>query len=308
MNDWNDIKVSILMPSYNHKKYCIQAVESVLKQQVNFDYEIIIADDASSDGTAQILKENYSGYENIHLYLRKHNVGGTRNGYFLYKRAKGKYIIILECDDYWENENMLQSQVDFLESNEHYIGVGGKLNVVNEGGRHLHPIMPDTYYNREFTLDDFLKGDTLHFRAVLWRRNIVDGIGEELKLLYKADPMLGDFTLNILFLERGKVYLRDIIIANYRYVMKKGRTNYNSLRSNFEKYADHMKILKVLENKHIPQHDYSMLYDIRTVIYLREIKNNKRYTKIFGVIKVLGWKKFIHALIRYKKYKDCIIT
>ena len=92
--------VSICLITYNHEKYIKQAVDSILNQQVEFTYELLIADDASTDRTQQILLENYSDVEYVRLILRKKNSEG-RNGYLTFQEAKGKYIYYCEGDDYW---------------------------------------------------------------------------------------------------------------------------------------------------------------------------------------------------------------
>ena len=86
------IEVSVVMPTYNHKKYICQAIDSVLSQKTDFDYEILVGDDASTDGTKNLLVSKYKDNDKIRLFLRKQNVGGTKNGYTLFMYAKGIYI------------------------------------------------------------------------------------------------------------------------------------------------------------------------------------------------------------------------
>ena len=113
--------VSIDCITYNHFKYIRDAIEGFLMQRTNFPLEILIHDDASIDGTAEIIKE----YEKQYPWLikpvyqaenqySKHN--GTRSK-IQYDRAPGKYIALCEGDDYWTDPYKLQKQVDFLESN-----------------------------------------------------------------------------------------------------------------------------------------------------------------------------------------------
>lgn len=115
------IKVSICCITFNHEKYIRDALESFLKQKTNFKYEIIINDDASTDGTVKILKEYKEKYpEIIKLILQE------KNQYSLGKKAlpntfniaRGKYVAICEGDDYWTDENKLQIQLDYMENNK----------------------------------------------------------------------------------------------------------------------------------------------------------------------------------------------
>jgi len=116
-----EIMVSVSLITYNHEKFIRKAIESVLNQKVNFRFEIIIGDDCSSDGTPAILQEYQKKYpEIIQLILHprryKEIPGRTNNLTNLYA-CRGKYIAMLDGDDYWINEDKLQRQVDFLEDN-----------------------------------------------------------------------------------------------------------------------------------------------------------------------------------------------
>ena len=113
--------VSINCITYNHCKYIRDALEGFLMQITNFPVEILIHDDASTDGTAEIIKE----YEKQYPWLIK-PVYQTENQYskhngtiskIQYGRARGKYLAFCEGDDYWTDHYKLQKQVDFLESN-----------------------------------------------------------------------------------------------------------------------------------------------------------------------------------------------
>lgn len=110
------------MVTYNQEKYIAQALESALMQRTNFNFEIIIGEDCSTDSTGTIVREYESKYPNIicAIYQEK-NVGRERNIYELtLPTCKSKYIAYLEGDDYWTDSFKLQKQVDFLEANPEY--------------------------------------------------------------------------------------------------------------------------------------------------------------------------------------------
>lgn len=118
----NDIKVSICCLSYNHANFIRQALDSFLMQKTNFKYEILINDDASTDGTIDILKDYESRYPEIIkvLYHEENQYSkGISNpsGVFNFPRAEGKYIAMCEGDDYFTDENKLQKQFDYMELN-----------------------------------------------------------------------------------------------------------------------------------------------------------------------------------------------
>jgi glycosyltransferase involved in cell wall biosynthesis len=115
--------VSVEMITYKHEGYIKQAIEGVLMQETNFDFELIIADDCSPDDTAKvvedIIKNHPKGYR-IKYFRQATNIGMNANADFAIANCKGKYIAICEGDDYWTDPLKLQKQVDFLESNPEY--------------------------------------------------------------------------------------------------------------------------------------------------------------------------------------------
>jgi len=116
--------VSILCATYNQKDFIAQTIEGFLMQKVSFPIEIIIHDDASTDGTAEIVKEYAAKHPDIiKPILQTENQHSKRNPIwknFIYPAAKGKYYADCEGDDYWTDPNKLQRQVDFLESHPDY--------------------------------------------------------------------------------------------------------------------------------------------------------------------------------------------
>lgn len=116
--------LSICCITYNHAAYIRQCLEGFVMQQTSFSFEVLIHDDASTDGTEEIVKEFERKYPHIikPLYEKENQwVKGRRGSkVFNFPRAVGKYIAMCEGDDYWTDPLKLQKQVDFLEKNEEY--------------------------------------------------------------------------------------------------------------------------------------------------------------------------------------------
>lgn len=128
--------VSILMPTYNHERYISQAIESVLAQKTSYHYELLIHDDKSTDSTLKIVQTYANKYpDQIFLLTEKENQGLLKSYKKLIGYSKGKYLAILESDDYWIDENKLQIQIDFLESNSDYGIVAGDIKNIDENGK-----------------------------------------------------------------------------------------------------------------------------------------------------------------------------
>ena len=105
------------------KRYLVQALESVLGQETDFTFEVVIGDDGSTDNTQKILEAYAQNHpEKIQLRLNEQNQGVFRNVENTLKACTGKYIALLEGDDYWVSMSKLQEQVNFLETHEEYTG------------------------------------------------------------------------------------------------------------------------------------------------------------------------------------------
>lgn len=114
-------KVSVLMLTYNQEQYIDEAIRSVLLQQTDFDFELVIGNDASTDRTGEICskwKEKYP--EQIVLFNREKNLGLQRNFIQTYEQCQGTYIAICEGDDFWTDKHKLRKQADFLDSHPDY--------------------------------------------------------------------------------------------------------------------------------------------------------------------------------------------
>ena len=112
------IKVSVLMITYNHEKFIEQAVRGVMMQQTNFDYQLIVGEDCSTDRTRDILcrlKEEFP--DKIILLLHPQNIGMIPNMVATYEACQGEYIALCEGDDYWKDPYKLQKQVTYLDAN-----------------------------------------------------------------------------------------------------------------------------------------------------------------------------------------------
>ena len=118
----NDIMVSIFCITYNHSKFIAKALDGFLMQQCNFKTEIIIGDDCSTDGTAEIIDDYVARYPGRITRLKApKNIGATQNVIRVALETKGKYVATCDGDDYWTDPYKLQKQVDFLENNPDYV-------------------------------------------------------------------------------------------------------------------------------------------------------------------------------------------
>jgi len=145
-------KVSVAMITYNHEQFIEQALDSVLMQQVNFDYEIVIGDDLSQDRTRVILlKYQEQNPYKIRLLLYEDKMGVGGNVYEVLKSCKGEYIALLEGDDYWTSPEKLQVQVDYLDLHAQCALCSHNVNIYSE-------------YEQRYLGEERVKGGSASYR------------------------------------------------------------------------------------------------------------------------------------------------
>lgn len=156
------LKLSILVPTFNHGKFITQMLEGALRQKTNFDFEIVIGDDASTDDNAIIIKEYSERFPNkIRAFLHPQNLGpelpkelgGKNNVAFLFAQCKSKYIALCEGDDFWTDDLKLQKAFDFLENNKEYALCHHQLDVIYQDNSDIHGFNPNDQRDTSNLLD-----------------------------------------------------------------------------------------------------------------------------------------------------------
>ena len=111
----NSPLVSVLCITYNQEKFIAQTIESFLKQEINFSYEIVLSDDCSTDSTLEICKRYLKlNPGSIRILETEKNIGAQKNWYKAYNACNGKYIAVCEGDDYWTDPYKLQKQFNSI--------------------------------------------------------------------------------------------------------------------------------------------------------------------------------------------------
>ena len=138
--------VSVSIVAYQHYDYIGKCLDGALMQKTNFDFEILVGEDDSSDGTRDICIKYAKKYPNkIRLFLHskenKIHVYGKPTGHFNYRynnySARGKYIAFCDGDDYWVDPLKLQKQVDFLEKNPDYGMIFSDINMIDKNNKSM---------------------------------------------------------------------------------------------------------------------------------------------------------------------------
>jgi glycosyltransferase involved in cell wall biosynthesis len=205
--------VSVVMITYGHEKYIADAINGVLNQECNFEYELILSNDASPDNTHNIISELLSQHPKskvVKYTLHNKNIGMMPNSLYALKLAKGKYIAFCEGDDFWTDNNKLQKQVEFLESHEDYVMSFHSVDVklIDSNDNFFYPKPPKDILH----LRDIIREHYIPTCSLIYRREIFQN-GYPKWLL---NSISGDIPLEILLSSKGKTKYFDTPMACYR--------------------------------------------------------------------------------------------
>ncbi len=232
--------VSVCCMAYNHEKFIKETIESILCQKTDFPFEIIVHDDASIDGTANVIKEYAEKYPDIIKPIiqseNQYSKGIWIFDTYIVPQIKGKYLALCEGDDYWCDQNKLQLQVEWMEAHLDYSLCGHNSIVLNylTGEKEL---FNDVFQDRDFSFEEILaggeKGRTVfHTSSFLYRADnkkmplafTVKGIGDYPRLLYLATI--------------GKVHFLSQVMSTYRSNVPGSWTTKNKTDNNRDKKLD----------------------------------------------------------------------
>lgn len=318
----DDIVVSVGIAVFNAEKYIRQCLDSVLNQKTEFRFEIIVHDDASTDGTIRIIKEYVEKYPDVIIPIfqteNQYSQGKGIVSNFIIPKVKGIYFAICDGDDYWCDEYKLQKQVDFMEAHPDYALSYHPARMIYEDETHEPVIIgqseqdnPQSYYN-------LTKANYIPAGSVMYR---FDAAKED--LLHRPDDIYpGDWFNHISVASHGKIgYLPDVMYVyrwnsqgvshttsdnpekeiHLKYGVKEVNFSYavwNKIKDKFPQYYKEV-FLRVLRDVY--------------VAYLSELKTNEmsilqqKYSQYFKDIDFSFQDKSIIPFdkykVKYKKYK-----
>lgn len=228
-----NFKVSVVVATYNQEKYIRHTLESIVSQKTDFDYEVLVGDDCSTDGTAEIVNEYAQKYPELIIpVIREKNLGGTGNLMDLLARIRGEYVAFIEGDDYWIDENKLQKQADFLDSHPDYAACFGLCIIVDENENRLTELEQYSGFMKaggEYTVREFenyiLPGQTA---TSMYRKDAYAKIQQKMVEAQFDVKSFIDRHLVLIMLSVGKMYVLDEPVSAYRYVMKADSGSWSS--------------------------------------------------------------------------------
>lgn len=281
--------LSVCLITYNHNKYIREAIDSVLMQKVNFTWELIIADDFSTDGTREIVleyKEKYPDF--IKLILQKKNVGPTQNWRDVITSPKSKYIAYFEGDDYWTDPYKLQKQVDFLEEHPEFSLCFHNALIIWEDRSQDPKYFCAKNQKETSTIEDVVEKWFIPTASMVFRKEYITHLPEWFKDVYN-----GDYALHLLLADKGKIGYIDKVMSVYR---KNDRALSGGIGKNIV-YINNKIILLVDFFNDYTKGKYISQINKRKAKLQKEINIYLKYKK-YQFLKIFNCKRVIKFLIR----------
>ena len=205
-------KVSVCMITFNHAAFIEQAIKSVLMQEADFDFELVIGDDCSTDGTAAIVADYQKRHPaKIRAFLREKNLGMQKNSMQTHDACHGQYLALLEGDDYWTDPLKLQKQVDFLDNHRECAACFHNVLLIDDCNGDSLTLAYSGKMKSCYTFRDIIQGNFIYTASVVAR----NGLFGDFPKWYFDMPM-GDWPYHLLNAQYGSYGYLDEVMASYR--------------------------------------------------------------------------------------------
>ncbi|WP_266362765.1 glycosyltransferase family 2 protein [Tellurirhabdus rosea] len=211
------MKVSVNIATYNQVKYIAEAMDGALRQETNFEYEIIVADDCSTDGTQEVILEYAAKYPGkIIPLLHPKNLGGAGkfNAISAIETSRGQYIATVDGDDYFCHPQKLQKQVDFLDAHPECSTCFHNAQIIWEDGEFAPELVNGPEQKIISTVADLVGEEEVWFMAtssVMFRNGLLKDYPE-----WYMKSKSGDIPRYILLAKKGNIGYIPEVMSVYR--------------------------------------------------------------------------------------------
>jgi glycosyltransferase involved in cell wall biosynthesis len=295
------MKISILILAYNHENYICEAIDSILMQKHEFEMEVIVLDDASSDRTFELVSSKARANREIQLIRNDENLGITKNYQKGFGICGGKYVFVLEGDDYWTDALKIKRQVEFLEQQpfcsmcfhpfliqKNASGeIHNQFSNINNGGFDLFGI-------NEMILNE---GLIANFSVCCYRKKFLDQLSASL-----FEIVSYDWIVNIAMAQFGFLGRLNTIMSVYR-LSETGTWSNKKLQ---EKLSETVKLIPDYDR--ILEHKYTNLFQQKIRLLqdqIKKINTNQNSLKSFFPPIIISLVKLLTppVLLNYLKRK-----
>ncbi len=276
----SEMMVSICCLTYNQEEYIKDALEGFLMQKTTFPFEILIHDDASTDGTAEIIRQYEARYPElikpIYQTENQHSKRVAISHVFQYPRAKGKYIAMCEGDDYWTDPMKLQKQVDYMESHED-CGLCFTNGQCLENGLPPRRVVPWIQWNRkaykpgdaDYDMGEMVLLDYVPTASLMFRREDILNLPE-----FSPNAFRGDTCIRLYMTSLGYAHCIDADTCVYRFRVSGSLTT--------QWHADVEKSLAFMDKLICLLDDMDKMTDFRYTAQIAELKLRTEFKKMMA--------------------------
>lgn len=225
--------ISVAVACYNQEQFIRDALDSIVAQEHDFPWEILIADDASTDKTPEIIREYQEQHaQTIRILPRQKNLGCPKNGLDLLEQCKGKYVALLDGDDYWTDNHKLQKQVTAMEGEESCIFSFHQCECIDHEGN-ITKILPEVeQLPHKVELERFIKNAYMaHTSTMIFER---EGFNKTLRQFSTSNktydmlfPIIGSLHAPALFIETPMSRYR--VLSNENAITAKKKSEVHSM-------------------------------------------------------------------------------
>jgi glycosyltransferase involved in cell wall biosynthesis len=206
------MKVSTLLITYNHERFVGQAIESVLMQKASFPWELVIAEDCSTDGTRDVIRRYRQKHpDRIRVLLNRKNIRARRTMVRACTVSRGQYMAILEGDDYWTSPHKLQRQADLLDEHGDYALSFHSVQMVWDDDSRKPALFRPEPLKDVYMLKDLLKSNFIASCSPMYRRSMFPGYPPWFFLM-----PVGDWPHHVLHAQHGRIGSIDEPMGVYR--------------------------------------------------------------------------------------------
>jgi glycosyltransferase involved in cell wall biosynthesis len=292
----SNVIASVCLITYNHAPYISQAIESVLSQEASFPYEICIGEDDSTDGTREICLEYAKKYpDKIRLFLRKEEdkiyINGEKTGKYNFIETRlacrGKYVALLEGDDYWIDNQKIQKQVDYMDQHPDCMFTAGRtLKEFTQTGEMT--VVLNSTKDGKVSYTDLFRGIRGHTSSFCYRNHIMD-IRDPIYI----QSINGDWLSQLLLLEKGGTgFIHKDTFSVYRST----GSGIWSAKNSLQKFESNLATIKLYRHR-VPCRFQKKYVRMLTDWELRRLTLIPRHQVFYGFIKLLPhYPSLIHYL------------
>lgn len=287
--------ISVIVPSYNRKELIEIGINSVLSQNYS-NFEIIVVDDGSTDGTEEFIKTKYKDNKNLRFFKNKVNSGAGFSRRFGYNNSIGEYVIFLDDDDYYTDINFFKKAIDILTKNPKvsFVSSSSIIENINEDTKNISKMNIDGLINNA---DYLLNFQTKYMKSnstftTIFRRESLE------KANFNEVNMVNDSTIYLRALLAGDAYIMSDFISGIYRIHNKNITFSLNIKFILENLTEKANVAKEIEKRAIFKNVETWLKEqvLLTLSYF--IKNNKITNKEFE--ELINWCKLNFS----KEYKE----